>query len=136
MVVRTILDLPHGPQALWVLHTIAPLPTSFSQWQGQLARIRQMVVANGTKGLLITGDFNATWNNKGFRQILDTGLTDAAAARGHALAMTWSQMVAPLPPFSRIDHILTGPGVAVTGISTHNGPGSDHRDLLASVAIR
>ena len=66
MVVRTILDRPHGPQALWVLHTIAPLSTSFSQWQGQLARIRQMVVANGTGGLLITGDFNATWNNKGF----------------------------------------------------------------------
>ncbi len=85
---------------------------------------------------MIAGDFNSTWNNKGFRQLLDTGLIDAGAARGHALSMTWSQMMPPLPPFSRIDHLLTGPGVAVTRISTQDGPGSDHRDLLATVATR
>ncbi len=136
LVVETRLVLPGGSQDLWVVHTIAPLSQSFTQWQGQLARIRQMVVAHGTRGLLIAGDFNATWNNEGFRRILGTGLTDAAAARGHALSMTWSQMMPPLPPFSRIDHLLTGPGVAVTRISTQTGPGSDHRDLLATVATR
>ena len=29
-------ELPSGPQPLWVLHTIAPLQVSFSQWKGQL----------------------------------------------------------------------------------------------------
>ena len=136
LVVETVLVLPSGPQPLWVLHTIAPLPQSFGQWQGQLIRIRQLVSAHGIGGLLIAGDFNSTWNNKGFRQLLDTGLIDAGAARGHALSMTWSQMMPPLPPFSRIDHLLTGPGVAITRISTQDGPGSDHRDLLATVATR
>jgi endonuclease/exonuclease/phosphatase family metal-dependent hydrolase len=84
---------------------------------------------------LVVGDFNATWNNRGFRAIISTGLTDAAAARGESLDMTWSQFTFPLPPLIRIDHVLTGPGVVVTSIHTEPGPGSDHRALLAQVAV-
>jgi len=63
-------------------------------------------------------------------------MIDGAAARGDAFAMTWSQTKQPLPPLVRIDHVLTGPDVAVTAIRTDVGPGSDHRDLIATVAIR
>ncbi len=34
LIVQTVVQLPSGPQPLWVVHTIAPLPSSFSQWQG------------------------------------------------------------------------------------------------------
>jgi endonuclease/exonuclease/phosphatase (EEP) superfamily protein YafD len=135
LVVETVLQLPSGPQPLWVVHTIAPLPISFSQWQGGLAEIGQLLRARGPANLLVAGDFNATWGNRGFRAILDTGLTDAAAARGQAFDMTWNQFDHPIPPLARIDHILTGPGVAVTQIRTDAGPGSDHRDLIATVAF-
>jgi endonuclease/exonuclease/phosphatase family metal-dependent hydrolase len=40
-----------------------------------------------------------------------------------------------LPPLLRIDHILTGPGIVVSSIDTEPGPGSDHRALLARVAL-
>jgi endonuclease/exonuclease/phosphatase family metal-dependent hydrolase len=83
----------------------------------------------------MVGDFNATWNNRGFRGILDAGVTDGAAARGKAFDMTWSQTKLFLPPLVRIDHVLTGSGVAVTQIRTDKGPGSDHRDIIATVAI-
>jgi endonuclease/exonuclease/phosphatase (EEP) superfamily protein YafD len=136
LIVETTLVLPSGPQPLWALHTIAPLPVSFEQWRGQLSTIARLVRARGTNRLLVAGDFNATWGSKGFRSILDTGMTDAAAARGHALEMTWSQEMPPLPPFTRIDHILTGPGVEVVRYATQDGPGSDHRDLIATVAVR
>ena len=63
-------------------------------------------------------------------------MTDAAAARSQAFAMTWSQIKPVIPPVVRIDHVLTGSGVAVTRIRTDVGPGSDHRDLMATVAIR
>ncbi len=49
--------------------------------------------------------------------------------------MTWSQLTAPLPPLIRIDHVLYGPGLVVTAIRTQPGPGSDHRALLATVAV-
>ena len=135
LVVQTTLELPLGPQALWVVHTTAPLPVSFQQWKGQLTAIANLVHSRGPSGLLVVGDFNATWGNRGFRAILGAGLTDAAAARGKPFEMTWSQIKPILPPVVRIDHILTGPRVAVTNIKTDEGPGSDHRDLIATVAF-
>ncbi len=135
LIVETTLQLPTGPQDLWVVHTIAPLPSSFTDWQGMLSTIARRVEARGPDGLLVVGDFNATWGNKGFRQILGDGMTDAAAARGKPFDMTWSQTKPVIPPIVRIDHILTGPAVAVTQIRTDVGPGSDHRDLIATVAF-
>ena len=136
LVVRTRLLVPGHPLDLWVAHTVAPLPSGFAEWRQQLDTITRLVRAGGTANLLVMGDLNATWGNRGFRALLDTGLVDGAAARGHPFQMTWSQMEQPIPPLVRIDHVLTGPGVAVTSIRTGDGPGSDHRDVLATVAVR
>jgi endonuclease/exonuclease/phosphatase (EEP) superfamily protein YafD len=136
LIVQVTLELPMGPVPVWVVHTTAPLSVSFSEWRGQLALVDRLLRSRHPADLLVVGDFNATWGNQGFRSILDTGMTDAAAARGRALDMTWSQMMTPLPPLVRIDHVLTGPGLAVTQIRTATGPGSDHRDLVATLAIR
>jgi len=136
LMVQTTLKLPSGPQTLWVLHTIAPLPISFDQWKRQISFVDQQVRSRGAAGLLLVGDFNSTWGNQGFRDILASGLTDAAAARGKPLAMTWSQTMSPLPPLVRVDHVLTGPDVVAAQIGTVPGPGSDHRALLATIAVR
>jgi endonuclease/exonuclease/phosphatase (EEP) superfamily protein YafD len=136
LLVQTTMELPSGPQALWVVHADAPIPDSFQLWKGELNYIAKLIAARRPNGLFVVGDFNATWGSKGFRDILDVGMTDGAAARGHPFEMTWTQTRPPLPPFVRIDHVLTGSGVAVTTIRTDDGPGSDHRDLMATVAIR
>jgi len=136
IVVQSTLVLPSGPAALWVVHTPAPLPPTFAEWQGDFDLVARLVRAHGPSRLLVVGDFNATWGNKGFRTLLGTGLTDAAAARGHALAMTWSQTEPVVPPLVRIDHVLTGTGISATALTTGDGPGSDHRDLVATVAVR
>lgn len=135
LIVEATIELPSGPQTLWVVHTDA-ITDSIKLWKSQLTLIAKLVRAHSTNKLLVVGDFNATWGSKGFREILGDGMTDGAAARGRALDMTWSQTEGPLPPFVRIDHVLTGPGVAVTSIRTGDGPGSDHRDLMATVAVR
>ena len=49
--------------------------------------------------------------------------------------MTWPNG-AVLPPFVRIDHVLTGARLAVTQIAAKPGFGSDHRYLVATVAIQ
>jgi endonuclease/exonuclease/phosphatase (EEP) superfamily protein YafD len=136
LMVETTLRLPSGPQTMWVLHTIAPLPISFDQWKRQIAFVDQQVRSRGTAGLLLLGDFNSTWGNQGFRDILASGLADAAAARGEPLAMTWSQLMSPLPPLVRVDHVLTGPNLTAAQITTIPGPGSDHRALVATIAVR
>ena len=83
----------------------------------------------------MVGDFNATWDNSGFVALLHRGLTDGAAARGGASGMTWPNG-AVVPPFVGIDHVLTGARLAVTKIASEPGFGSDHRYLVATVAIR
>jgi len=132
---RTTVELPRGSLALWVVHTTAPVDSGVREWNDELDGVSRLLRSKRPHPVLMVGDFNATWTNRGFRAILSTGLTDAAAARGEALDMTWSQRMSPLPPLIRIDHVLNGPGVVVTSIHTQPGPGSDHRDLLASVAV-
>jgi endonuclease/exonuclease/phosphatase (EEP) superfamily protein YafD len=136
LVVQTTMHLASGSQPLWVVHTTAPTPSSFDGWKADVAEIDRLIRARGTDHLLVVGDFNSTWGNQGFRDILASGMTDGAAARGDPFGMTWSQTKPVFPPLVRIDHVLTGGGVAVTRIATAPGPGSDHRDLHAVIAFQ
>ena len=133
--VQATLWSPGGPVALRVVHTLAPLPAYWREWPAALAAVGRSVRASGDSRMLMTGDFNATWGNKGFVALLHDGLTDGAAARGKATDMTWPNG-AVVPPFVRIDHVLTGARLAVTQIAAKPGFGSDHRYLVATVAIR
>lgn len=119
---------------LWVVHTAAP-PSSMARWRSDLDRIAARVAARGQSRLVVVGDFNASWGNAGFRAVVDRGLADGAAVRGAPFQMTWpaNRLV---PPLVRIDHVLTGSGVAVRRIETVDGPGSDHRAVVATVAVR
>ncbi len=133
--VEATLSSPGGPVALRLVHPLAPFPAYWREWSAALAAVNQSIRASGTGGMLMIGDFNATWDNKGFAALLDDGLTDGAAARGKATDMTWPNG-AFVPPFVRIDHVLTGTRLAVTGIDAEPGFGTDHRYLVARIAIR
>ena len=133
--VRTTLRIPGQTIPLWVVHTTAPVNPGWHMWYEELQRVDQLLIARRPGPLLMVGDFNATWGNRWFRAILNTGLSDAAAARGEPLDMTWSQMFFVLPPLIRVDHVLTTPDVVVTAIHSGPGPGSDHRDLTATIAF-
>jgi endonuclease/exonuclease/phosphatase (EEP) superfamily protein YafD len=133
--VEATLWSPGGPVALRLVHTLAPFPSSWREWSAALAAADRSVRAGGDSRMLMVGDFNATWGNRGFVALLHDGLTDGAAARGKATGMTWPNG-AVVPPFIRIDHVLTGARLAVTEIAAQPGFGSDHRYLTATVAIR
>ena len=133
--IRTSLVLPTRTINFWVVHTTAPTNPSVSDWNHELDGVYQKLKVVDPRPLLMVGDFNASWGSRGFRAILSTGLTDAAAARGDPFSFTWSQSLPILPPIIRIDHVLTGGSeVNVTEIQSHLGPGSDHRDITATVA--
>jgi endonuclease/exonuclease/phosphatase (EEP) superfamily protein YafD len=133
--VEATLTTPAGPVALRLAHTLAPFPGSAGEWRAVLAQVDQAVSASTDGRMLLIGDFNATWGNKGFNYLVHHGLADGAAARGKALDMSWPNG-AIVPAFVRIDHVLTGKQLAVTGITTKPGFGSDHRYVDATVAIQ
>ncbi len=126
----------HGRKLpLWVVHTTAPINPDWNNWNLELNGVYSQLERSHPRSLLMVGDFNASWGNRGFRAILSAGLTDAAAARGQPFDFTWTQRLPVLPPFIRIDHVLTAGDLTVTTISTHSGPGSGHRDITATVAV-
>jgi endonuclease/exonuclease/phosphatase (EEP) superfamily protein YafD len=133
--VQATLYAPAGPVAVRLVHTLAPFPAYWREWVAALAAVDRSVRASGDTRMLIVGDFNATWGNRGFAALLHDGLTDGAAARGKAIDMTWPNG-AIVPPFVRIDHVLTGARLVVTEIAARPGFGSDHRYLTATIAVR
>jgi endonuclease/exonuclease/phosphatase (EEP) superfamily protein YafD len=101
--VQATLDVSGGPVAVRLVHTLAPFPAYWQEWVAVLAAVNRSLRASGDTRMLMVGDFNATWGNRGFAALLHEGLTDGAAARGKAIEMTWPNR-AVVPPFVRIDH--------------------------------
>jgi endonuclease/exonuclease/phosphatase (EEP) superfamily protein YafD len=84
---------------------------------------------------MIVGDFNATWGNRGFRELLSDGFTDAAAARGHPFQMPWPRDRRLIPPLIRIDHVLMRGALSPLDARVGTGRGSDHRPLIVTVGV-
>lgn len=143
--VISVWDRPIGLEAtvdiagtaikLMSIHTVAPTGNGLAEWTADLDHLASRAAAERLP-LLLVGDFNATWGHRRYRRIVSKGLTDAAAARGDPFHMTWPRDHGDVAPLVRIDHVLTkGRRLAVTQIHVGTGTGSDHRPLIADVAV-
>lgn len=116
------------------LHMQGPWPHA-AGWDRDIAHLPSVLDELGATpcALLVGGDFNATPDVAQFRRLLTHGRADAAEQAGAGLTATY-----PAghwyPPLIAIDHVLTRRAVAV-GVHTVSVPGSDHRGLVASVAV-
>lgn len=131
VLLRATVETEGGPLRLYAVHVVAPFGGGRAPWVNEMRRITEAVRTERLP-VLLAGDFNATWGHQAFRRLLDSSLTDAAAARGRPFQMTWRQGRF-LPPMTRIDHVLTTDGLAVVSIRTGEGGGSDHRPLVADI---
>jgi endonuclease/exonuclease/phosphatase (EEP) superfamily protein YafD len=133
--VRCWLDLPEGPRVrLYVVHTVAPRSGYVAAWQQQMRSLQAHLKIEQSP-LLVVGDFNATWDMYEFQDILHQGLRDAAVEQGKGWEMSWSRQVRFLPPAVRIDHILYSSGITSTQYRSGVGRGSDHRPIIADLAV-
>jgi len=82
---------------------------------------------------LLLGDFNATQDNQAFRSLEHDGYGDAAIGVGAGLKPTYAAW--PVPP-TPVDHVLTDTGVKPHSIDTYQLGGTDHRVLVADLAVR
>ncbi len=142
LVPRARLRLPDGTTlTVTAVHTLSPLPGRVQGWRTDLSLLA-VAVATTPGPQLVLGDFNATRDHGGFRELLDgpLGLTDSAEAIG-LLGGGWPGFTWPadkewLPPFMRLDHVLVTPGsIVVRGLDVVALPGSDHRALAATLAV-
>jgi endonuclease/exonuclease/phosphatase (EEP) superfamily protein YafD len=126
------VDLGPVTVRVWNVHTRAPTLTG-----RRLLRDAQLSVMADLRRfehqpLVAAGDFNATYWHDELADLLATDLRDAHAVVGLGLTGTWkSARVEVL-----IDHVLLSPEWGVAAVRNGEGPGSDHRPVIADLFLR
>ena len=130
------ISVPHFPcdPVAAALHMAGPWPDS-TQWNHDIAHLPSVMrqLAAQPCDMLIGGDFNATPDTAQFRRLLTGGLSDAAEQAGAGLTATYPNDTWA-GPLIAIDHVLVRGGVA-TSVSTLSISGTDHRAVVARVAL-
>lgn len=120
-----------GAIRLVAFHPHPPLPGKVDIWRRDLSGLRTWCGGKGQA--VVAGDFNATLDHAEFRSVLGS-CQSVAAAVGKGLDGTWP---ADQPGWLRtqIDHVVVTPGIIPRAFSTHHIDGTDHRAVLATVAL-
>lgn len=120
------------------VHAVHPTyPVDASGWKHDQGVIRQ-AVADGEPDLVV-GDFNATADHHSMRTLADRGYRDVGELANDGWHPSWPgdgrYDVLGLP-LAQIDHVLVGERLAALGMKTLAVPGSDHRAVVATVAMK
>lgn len=131
---RTTVMVGDRRVRLYDAHTRAPTGRSVSTWKAQLAELRRLVESeDGPR--VVAGDLNATSGHRAYRDLLAAGLREAHVERGRWWVATWPRDRWWSPPLVRFDHVLVSPEVAVVDVREGTGRGSDHRPVIADLAL-
>ncbi len=125
---------------LLAVHPTAPVPPAGAQtWRAEHASLLAAAEAVGAD--LVLGDMNATSDHATMRAWRAAGWRDSLELVNAGWRPTWpSNGITPAPgvhppPLIQIDHVLVGLRVAVTGSDTVEVPASDHRAVVATLAL-
>ena len=127
-----ILSLQLGPM---------PLPLGFepAERQAGFERLWQRLQQTDHHSTVMLGDFNSADRAANYRRLRRL-LQDAFRDRGWGFGLTYPAQpkVGPLPwdPIVRIDYIFHGAGLRAIAARTGEGPGSDHRYVVADLELR
>ena len=131
--------LQHQP-VVAAVHLTSPVASganTFERWNSRITAAKAVFAeyadTAGPGAVIIAGDFNATVDMKQFRDLLTNGYRDGVNQTGAGFMPTYSPHPW-IPPLLAIDHVLTR-NSAVQSIHSVDVPGTDHRALVATVAI-
>ena len=124
-----------GGVHLTAVHIDSPRPGHTPYWRQELRQLGGLRPAlPGPPLAVLLGDFNASQDHREFRDLLATGLTDAAQAAGKGLAPTWPAN-SQVPPFVALDHVLVSPGIGILDFATFTVHGTDHTAVVAELSL-
>ncbi len=131
---RATVQVDGQPVRLVAGHPLPPLLTWEGLWRDALQELADEA-RGASLPVVVAGDLNADRDHAPFRALLDAGLRDAHDERGRGLARTWPAGRAVL----QLDHVLVRDGddarLAVRAVREVAVPGSDHRAVLADLAL-
>jgi endonuclease/exonuclease/phosphatase (EEP) superfamily protein YafD len=115
------------------VHPVSPFPADAAAWSVEMELLADWL--GTTAGpTIVGGDFNATFDHRQFRDLLDAGFHDAVEQSGAGYVPTYP-VGRRYPPLISIDHVLTRGAIVATEASAVDLAGSDHRGLLATVVV-
>nr|WP_090276072.1 endonuclease/exonuclease/phosphatase family protein [Mycolicibacterium komanii]CRL69217.1 metal-dependent hydrolase [Mycolicibacterium komanii] len=119
------------------VHLAAPLVQPLSLFSDDIGGLRETLAAlaraAGSGAVVVAGDFNATYDMRPFRLLLDEGYRDAAEQSRAGLTRSYPGRPW-VPSVVGIDHVLLH-NCAATSAYTVAVRGSDHRGLVATIDI-
>lgn len=120
-----------APIVVRSVHPCAPYTLAHQGcWRSGLDR--EPRAATGGAPRLLLGDFNATLDHPALRRLIGSGYRDAADAVGAGLRPTWPADAVPLVT---LDHVLVDSRIGVRSVTVHAVPDTDHRAVVAVLAI-
>jgi endonuclease/exonuclease/phosphatase (EEP) superfamily protein YafD len=129
---RAAMALPDGRRLRLVAVHPQPPVMSVDRWQEALESLPAPGI--GAPWVLV-GDFNSTFDQAQFRDLVNSGYRDAGEATGKGLEPTW-----PGPEVSpwgliTIDHVLADRRLGVADYGVDDLEGSDHRAIHAQLVL-
>jgi endonuclease/exonuclease/phosphatase (EEP) superfamily protein YafD len=129
---RALLRLPDGRRVRLVAVHPQPPPMSMARWKEALASLPRP--GTGSPWVLV-GDFNSTFDQAEFRDLVDSGYRDAGEATGQGLEPTWPGPGEGLWSMITIDHVLADDRLGVAEYGVEDLAGSDHRAVHAELVL-
>ncbi|WP_112243708.1 endonuclease/exonuclease/phosphatase family protein [Kribbella monticola] len=121
-----------GNLRLIVYHGYPPLPSEVTTWKRDLEVVKGW--CRQDRPTILAGDFNATSDHYDFRQALGDHCRSVAPSVGAGLSGTWPSNRITLAQ-TQIDHVVITTGIKPGKFTTYKIAGTDHRAVIAHVAV-
>lgn len=132
-----VADLDVGlrePVALLAVHPAPAYLFPAATWVSELRSLHaEMTSVALRRNVIVSGDFNASYTQRQYRDLLTGGYADAADQVGAGLVPTMPANRI-LPAFTGIDRVVTK-GAVVTSLERVDITGSDHHGLVVDVRL-
>lgn len=135
--IRAVIELAGQNVTLYNLHLTLPLGLDYlAHGRREVADLLDLLM-DRTGPVLIAGDFNFTEHSPQAAALARAGMTDAQSRYGVGRGATWpvNSFLRWLPGL-RLDHIYLSEPLVCTAIRTGQGYGSDHRPVVATIAMQ
>ena len=133
-VMLATVRVDEAPLRICVWHPVPPAGlTIWRTWTRQYAWLFE-TIKDISQPLVIVGDFNATQYSQQLQRLEAAEFCSAHKLCGRGTSTTYPNGNPPFMPI-RIDHLFLSPGVTCLDIREGIGLGSDHRPLIAEIAL-
>jgi endonuclease/exonuclease/phosphatase (EEP) superfamily protein YafD len=129
---RATISLPGGRRLRVVAVHPQPPNMNVDRWREAL---RSLPTPGTGVPWVLAGDFNATFDQAEFRDLVGRGYRDAGEATGKGLEPTWPGPDVFPWGLITIDHVLADPRIGVAEYGVDDLPGSDHRAIHARLVL-